>query len=165
VDSSPSEIPATPNVTLAPGSPTGPDADVLLRWRSHPVRQGGRRLVWVLAVFVIIPGALALFYGPFFGLLAFLMLAGSLGTYFLPTDYILTATGVESRFIGVPRRFRWEQFRSFYRDRHGVLLSPFPRPSRLENFRGLYLRFDGFADAVMAVVAARIIPPDAGSSP
>jgi hypothetical protein len=117
--------------------------------------------VWVVAVFIIIPGALALFYGPFFGLLGLLMLAGSLGTYFLPTDYVLTATGVESRFIGVTRRFRWGQFRSFYRDRHGVLLSPFPRPSRLENFRGLYVRFDGCADAVMAVVGAHIRPSDA----
>ena len=35
----------------------------------------------------------------------------------------------------------WSDFRSFYADRNGVLLSPFARPSRLENFRGVYVRF------------------------
>lgn len=43
-------------------------------------------------------------------------------------------------------------FRSFYPDKRGVLLSPFTRPSRLENFRGVYVRYDGNKDEVDAFV-------------
>lgn len=131
-------------------------ARVLLAWRSHPVREGGRRLAIVLSALIIFPVGLTWLYGPFYGLLAVLILGGSLLTYFLPTDYTFYSGGVESRFLGVHRRFTWQQFRSYYPDRHGVLLSPFARPSRLENFRGIYLRFDGRFSEVMAVVAGKI---------
>jgi hypothetical protein len=53
----------------------------------------------------------------------------------------------------------WTQFRSFYPDPNGVLLSPFAHPSRLENFRGIYLRYHGQADQVLRIVAERITPP------
>lgn len=148
--------PSTPSQTQDPGQ-------VLLKWRSHPVAQGGKRLWIVVAAMVVFPVGLTLLYGPFFGLLALIILGGSLGPYFLPTDYTFYAGGIESRFLGVKRRFTWDQFRSFYRDRHGVLLSPFPQPSRLENFRGIYLRFGGSAKEVMRLVSERVKPP--GDSP
>ncbi|MBI5867537.1 MAG: hypothetical protein HZB43_04485 [candidate division Zixibacteria bacterium] len=120
---------------------------------------GGKRLWIVVAALVVFPVGLTLLYGPFFGLLAVIILGGSMAPYFLPTDYTFYAGGVESRFIGVNRRFTWEQFRSFYRDRNGVLLSPFPQPSRLENFRGIYLRFGTSAEEVMRIVAERVKRP------
>ena len=150
--------------THADGSPTesaaaGVDVGTeLLRWRSHPVTRGGRRLLWVAAVLIVMPGGLLILYGPFYALLALLILGSSLGTYFLPTDYAAFAGGLESRFLGVTRRFKWGQFRSFYPDSNGVLLSPFTRPSRLENFRGLYLRFDGHQDEVLRLVRERMTP-------
>jgi hypothetical protein len=145
------------------GAPDG--GSELFRWRSHPLKQGGRRLIWVVAVVVGMPAILTVLYGLFYGLLALVILGGSLGTYFLPTDYVLYSGGVESRFLGVARRFSWAQFRSLYRDRNGVLLSPFPRPSRLENFRGLYLRFDGCEHKVMAVVAERMAKEGGQTAP
>ena len=47
----------------------------------------------------------------------------------------------------------------YYVDKSGVLLSPFIRPSRLENFRGLYVRFAGNKDEVMRIVSERIQMP------
>ena len=35
----------------------------------------------------------------------------------------------------------WKNYKSFYVDKNGILLSPFKKPSRLENFRGVYIRF------------------------
>ncbi|MEW5701330.1 MAG: hypothetical protein AB1792_03780 [Candidatus Zixiibacteriota bacterium] len=137
----------------------------LLRWRSHPVRSGGIRLVWVIVVVCGIPALLAMLYGLFFGLLGLVILGGSLGSYFLPTDFVIFERGIQSRFLRVSRSIPWTQFRSFYRDRNGVLLSPFPRPSRLENFRGLYLRFDGRREDVMALVAAHITVPGGEKAP
>jgi hypothetical protein len=132
----------------------------LLRWRYHPVREGGGRLVAVIAFLVGVPLLFGWLYGPFFVILALLILGGSLGTYFLPTNYVFYSGGLETHFIGVTRRFTWDQFRSFYPDRNGVLLSPFPVPSRLENFRGLFVRFNGNSEAVLSIVREHVPPPE-----
>jgi hypothetical protein len=151
---------------MAPDSPaatqTEPAIDPareLLRWRYHPVRDGGWRLVTVLAFLVGIPALVGWLYGPFFIVLALIILSGSLGTYFLPTEYVFYAGGVETKFLGVTRRFTWEQFRSFYPDRNGVLLSPFAAPSRLENFRGLFVRANRNRDAILAIVRDHVPTP------
>ena len=142
------------------GAATGDDpARVLYAWRSHPVRAGGRRLNIAVAALILIPTGLWVMYGAFFGLLALAILTGSLFPYFLPTDYVLYVGGLESVFLGVHRRFTWSQFRSYYPDKNGVLLSPFARPSRLENFRGVYLRFNGQPSRVMAVISERVGAP------
>ena len=135
--------------------PDDPGA-VILQWRSHPIKSGGRRLWIVAGALIVLPVGLFFLYGPFYCLLAVIILGGSLAAYFLPTDYFFYTGGLESVFLGVHRRFTWSQFRSYYRDRHGVLLSPFPQPARLENFRGIYLRFDGQTEKVMAIVADQI---------
>jgi hypothetical protein len=148
----------TANTTTEVAAADDP-ARELLRWRYHPVREGGWRLAAVVACLIGIPALVGWLYGPFFILLALVILSASLGIYFLPTHYTLFVGGLETRFLGVTRRFTWSQFRSYYPDRNGVLLSPFPRPSRLENFRGLFVRFHGNREAVMAVVHERIPPP------
>ena len=78
-------------------------------------------------------------------------------SFFLPTDFILTDAVVERRYLGINQKRKWSEFRSFYPDKNGVLLSPFVRPSRLENFRGLYLRFEDNRDQVLAVVQDKVI--------
>ena len=150
------------------GAPTTtnkvPDNDpghVLLAWRSHPAKHAGHRLWLAVGVVVIIPLGLWYLYSPFYALLGFVILGGSLTSFFLPTRYVLYAGGIESRFLGIYRRFTWDQFRSFYPDRHGVLLSPFLGPSRLENFRGVYLRFNGHKDDVLGIVRTRIATAEA----
>lgn len=153
--------PASPAQTssgdTAQGAPgEGDPGLLLLKWRSHPILQGGRRLWVVAGALFVFPVGLTLLYGPFYGVMAFMILGGSMAAYFLPTEYAFYVGGVESTFLGVHRRFTWQQFRSFYRDKNGVLLSPFPQPSRLENFRGVYLRFDGCSEQVMAIVAERV---------
>jgi len=150
------ETEKSPGTELLGRQTTIDPGQLLLKWRSHPVRHGGKRLWVVAGALVIFPVGLTVLYGPFYGFLALVILGGSMAAYFLPTDYAFYTGGVESTFLGVHRRFTWEQFRSFYRDRNGVLLSPFPQPSRLENFRGVYLRFDGCAEQVMAIVTERV---------
>jgi len=150
----------TPTATSA--DPVEDPARELLRWRYQPVREGGWRLVAVIAFLIGVPVLIGWLYGPFFVLLALVILGGSLGTYFLPTEYILYAGGLETRFLGVTRRFAWDQFRSHYPDRNGVLLSPFPAPSRLENFRGLFIRFGRNREPVLTIVRDRIPVPQQG---
>jgi hypothetical protein len=142
----------------APGAAEDPGR-LLLKWRYHPVREGGWRLAVVVGFLLGVPALIGWMYGPFFTALALVILGGSMGTYFLPTDYAFYVGGVETRFLAVTRRFKWDQFRSFYPDRNGVLLSPFPAPSRLENFRGLFVRFARNRDQVIGVIRERVLPP------
>jgi hypothetical protein len=139
-----------------PVATTDDPARLLLRWRSHPVRERSDRLLLVLGVLIGGPALLFWLYGPFFALLSIVILGGSLGSFFLPTDYALYVGGGEMRFIGINRRFTWAQFRTFYPDQYGVLLSPFTRPSRLENFRGIYVRFGRDREPIMRIVEANI---------
>ena len=131
-------------------------AQVLLSWRSHPMQTQGQRRWIAVGVVIGIPLALGVFYGAFYAALAVAILAGSLASFFLPTQYVLYTGGLESRFLGMNRRFTWDQFRSYYPDRNGVLLSPFLQPSRLENFRGFYLRYNGHSQEVMRIVTERV---------
>ena len=50
----------------------------------------------------------------------------------------------------------WDVFRSFYVDNNGVLLSPFAKPSRLENFRGVYVRFGENRSEVLDFIREKI---------
>jgi len=60
------------------------------------------------------------------------------------------------KFLFSQKEKDWTFYRSFYVDKNGVLLSPFERPSRLENFRGVYIRFHQNKDRVVEFVSSRI---------
>ncbi len=136
------------------------DEKILLTWVSHPAK--ARPVVTGLVV-IFLTILVALVYSMttslVFTVIAAVVLWGSLAQYFLPTRFELTDRGVKVRYTisGVAKE--WKLFRSYYVDKNGVLLSPFVRPSRLENFRGLYVRFAGNKDDVMAVVSKMIEKP------
>jgi hypothetical protein len=140
------------------------DERELLRWRSIPARRSWK--VSLLVVFTILglPVLLAIWYGPFFGLLGLVILGASLMPFFLPTDFILTESSVQRRYLGIDHTRKWSEFRSYYPDKNGVLLSPFPRPSRLENFRGLYIRFEDNRERVLAVIKDKVAGEQAKES-
>lgn len=59
----------------------------------------------------------------------------------MKTEYTISENGVEVRSFLSHLKKDWQYYRSFYEDKNGIFLSPFVKHSRLENFRGLYLRF------------------------
>ena len=135
-------------------------------WTVHPIRRHHRRTLFLVLVILLTMGFLWIDGGGWFwvGFSAVVLLL-AVRQYLLPTTFSLDDEGVASRFLAFKRRKAWKAFRSYYRDRNGVLLSPFPAPSRLENFRGMYLIFGDNADEVMAHVRTKIAmeggdPPD-----
>jgi len=135
-----------------------PAADTeLLSWRSVPARRSAKTTGLVVLIIIGVPVLLYVWYSPFFGLLGIVILGGSLLSFFLPTDYTLTEVAVLRRYLGIAQKRNWSEFRSFYPDKNGVLLSPFVRPSRLENFRGLYLRFERNREEVLAIVKNKVL--------
>jgi len=119
--------------------------DPVLEWVSHPARKKPVAAVLV-AIFIglVAVGIYTWTYSPLFTALASLILLGSLAGFYFPTGYRLYEDHIVVKYTITSMKKNWSAYRSFYTDRNGVLLSPFPRPSRLENFRGVYLRFGDF---------------------
>lgn len=128
----------------------------LLEWVSHPARESGRKTL-LLVVFLLLVWISVYFWaGGFWTFVAIILLAGSVSPYFAVTRYKFDANGVTVYKTFYKVQKRWSQFRSYYPDRNGVLLSPFREPSRLENFRGLYVRFSGNKDEVLDYISDNI---------
>ncbi len=141
--------------------PNGEVAEVdegeTLEWTVHPVR----RKWWVSAVVIMFIAAVgatvkALTDSEAFMALAMVILLMSLAKFFFPTKFKLSDLGVTIKTTTQTLFKEWKIYRSCYPDKKGILLSPFVEPSRLENFRGLYVMFEGNNDEVTAFVRERI---------
>jgi len=84
----------------------------------------------------------------------------SLSAYFFPTWYTLTDGGISVHTLVTKMKRPWSVYRSHWPDRNGVLLSPFPSRSRLENFRGIFIRYEGNRDEVLAFVKRYVPEPE-----
>jgi hypothetical protein len=141
-----------------PPTDTGGDkADDILQWVCHPAKKNIRITVLV-TIFLIVLVAIVYYmtYSVWFALLGAVILFGSLATFYFPTRYILSADKIIIKTNARTQEKTWAQYRSFYPDKNGVLLSPFVRPSRLENFRGVYIKFWYNKDKVVAFVERQI---------
>lgn len=128
-----------------------------IRWRSHPVVDDyPRSLLLVAAVIAVCVGVWVSFDSAGYAALAAAFLLGSLSRYFVPTEYGLDAGGASVRFLGHVRRVAWGDVRRHWVAREGVELSPFARASRLESFRGTFLRFAGNRDEVVSFVESQM---------
>jgi len=136
----------------APGN-----APVMLKWRSYPLVDDFPKslaLVGLLAGVCVLVGFA--FGGAGYGLLAAVLLGASLARYLLPTRFVLDAGGVTIRLLGHDRHVAWSQIKRISVQRAGVFLSPFERSSRLDSFRGTFLRFAGNADEVRSFVESKV---------
>jgi len=127
-----------------------------LEWVCHPAKRNMRTTILVsffIAVIVVVV-YLATDHSIWFSILAFLFLFGSLASFYFPSYYRLTEDEIIVRTKMQTNVKKWSQYRTFYADKNGVLLSPFVRPSRLENFRGIYIKFGGNRDEVVEFVRA-----------
>ena len=137
-----------------------PPAPGVIAWTAWPLRDEGPRAAVKL---VALAGIVALFFLVFgqLGWLAAVLLPVSLGKWFLPTAYELRPDALSVRFCGITRRAPWTCFRRFYSHAVGVHLSPFESPSPLDPFRGMFLRFRGNREEVVARLEKAGLKPGA----
>lgn len=83
---------------------------------------------------------------PLFYYIGMLVIIFSLITYFIPTNYALHDDYIEVYYWFVRVTRPYSDFGCYYEDKKGVMLSTFKRPSRLDPFRGLSLRFSKTQD-------------------
>lgn len=143
---------------------TSAETETTLKWTCHPLKRNKLRSIGVCVLLSII--ATLVYYGTNslgFTILGVVILFASLAKFFFPTGYTLDEKGVTIKTMTQTLTKEWSIYRTFYVDKNGVLLSPFAAPSRLENFRGLYVMFEGNRDAVVKFIEAHIRPAESAS--
>jgi len=113
-----------------------------LQWKSHPARERPLATIFVV-IFILI-----IFYFVYkisdnflMVVMAFFIFLVALTTFFFPTTYTVDQRKVTIKYLFTVKERNITAFRSVYPGQRGVLLSPFLGPTRLENFRGFYLRY------------------------
>ena len=118
------------------------DVPPTLSWTVHPIVENWRKSVLLgLFLALLLFGIYLGFQSIYVAVLSGIVLLGSLYKYFLPFHHQCEADRLIITSCCYRLERSWETFRSFYVDANGILLSPFARPTRLENFRGIYVRF------------------------
>lgn len=139
--------------TMETSLPTDKPTPPPLVWRTYPfmdnIKQGILVALFIVAVLV---GVWFWTYDLFMVGLGTFILLGSLASYFLPTRFKLDAEGAEFRRFGRGFRRTWKEFRCFYADKNGIMLSTFDTPRRMDSFRGMNIRFNKNRDIVIAYV-------------
>lgn len=137
------------------------DEGEVLEWSCHKARR--KPLLTVGVSLLILAFGIIVFYATerssAFAGLTLVILFLSLSRYFLPIRYRLTDRRIMIKTMTQTQYRDWSVFRSCYPDKNGILLSPFIQPSRLENFRGIYLLFNDNAQDVTEFVKSRIGRP------
>ena len=126
-------------------------------WVVHPLFDSPKKSVFLVSFLIFLLVGIQFLFGSLgITLLSIVFLFGSLRQYFLPFRYEVYNNQITvSSFLSKQDR-AWNEFRSYYVDQHGILLSPFPKPSRLENFRGIYVRFGLDRSMVLDLIQSTI---------
>ena len=114
---------------------------VKFEWIIHPLKANWK--VSSLLIIFLLALCISIYFS--FNSLAFFVLSiaflfGSLSSFFLPTKYILQEDCILVKSLLRKQSRQWDSFKRFYPDKNGVFLSPFSHKTRLENFRGLYVK-------------------------
>ena len=139
-----------PNPDISESHEDGP----VLEWSTHPMRLHPRKTV-LAVVAILASGAMvyvATDYSKILTVFTLVVLFMSLAKFFLRTRYIMNAHGLIVRTTTQKIEKPWSMYRSFYTDKNGLLLSPFAEPTRLENFRGIFILFNNNRDEVVEFV-------------
>ncbi len=116
-------------------------------WTSLPISDESR-----LKTFILFSVVFSIFFSVWYtfslayAITALVMLFISFSRYFFPTSYEINENGVTVSFLLLTRRHNWNTYLRYTIHRNGIFLTPFKKQSRLENFRGDFLRFNNTID-------------------
>lgn len=116
----------------------------MLSWRYHPASKNKLKAALAIAA-ILLFGLFVWWYTQLviFAVLAAVILTASLGVFFFSTKYTLTEKDLTVEFLGAKQVKKWESFIRAEPDKNGIFLSPFVRKGFLENYRGIFMRYNG----------------------
>lgn len=135
-----------------------PEVKPLYEWVFHPAKANWLVTALVTTfLFLLLVIVYWLTESRFFTFVGTLVLVGSMRSFYFPTTYQLFEDRIKVTYTISSLNKPWDIYRSVYPERNGVFLSTFTRPSRLENFRGLFLKY-GNADPerILSIVENKI---------
>jgi hypothetical protein len=126
--------------------------DTSLTWTLHLAREHPAKLALCLGAgaFAAAAGFMAL--GSLGAAAVSAVMLGATADFLFPVRFELTPDGAVCKTLLKRSRIAWNQVSRCYLDNDGVKLSPLDRVSRLEAFRGVYLRFAGNRDQVIEAI-------------
>jgi hypothetical protein len=143
--------------------PTSPAAAPPLdfEWRVHPFAESRPKAILSIVAPLAMSALIHWWLGSWlWTTLGLALLISAEFPFFLRSDCRFDSQGASLRRAGATVGKKWDQIKSYYPDKNGVLLSPFARPFWLENFRGLYLPFGRHRQEVLHYLGSKLGPPD-----
>jgi hypothetical protein len=121
---------------------TGDSSDESLSWVVRPYEDAPQKrwVVFGAALLALLAGVF-LIRIPLLGLLGFGMILASTMDYWLGSSFRVDARGARSRTGASVTEIEWPAVKRAIVEDNGVKLSPLEPGSKLEQFRGVFLRF------------------------
>ena len=114
----------------------------IYEWISFPFIDFPLSAAFVLAFFLLAAVFVySITLNLFWVLLSMIFLFSSLFSFFVPTYYEFYDDHVFVKVLVFKRERKYNEFKCFYADKKGVMLSTFNRPRGLDRFRGQSIRF------------------------
>lgn len=137
--------------------PTDVNDKLPLTWTTHPLVENPSKGVLGTVLVATVVWVVHISFGELhFTILAIIFLLGSLRQFFFPTTYTLTANSVKIQGLIFPDERPWSKFRRVIKYNDQALLTPMARPTRLDAYRGVYIRFHGNRDEVLDIIEQKI---------
>jgi hypothetical protein len=150
-DLAPSDRQHMPIQASKPAASTVED-QAILSWTVHLACTQPAKSIVSVAFICAATTAGCFVAGPFAAGLVAAALVASLADFLFPVRYVITRDKASCKMLAKGTEIRWADVKRCYLDNCGVKLSPLDRVSRLEAFRGVYLRFAGNKDEVIEIV-------------
>ncbi|MCS6950713.1 MAG: hypothetical protein RMM06_05310 [Armatimonadota bacterium] len=131
-----------------------PTSQHTLQWTIHLLRRHPEK-AWKAGAVMLLASVLVgvAFRSVGMGVLALVLLWLATRDYWLPVRYYVSDKGAGVRYLGAVYDITWDRVRYVTTTTEGVKLSPLPPRSRLEPFRGVYLRFADNREQVLEAIA------------
>ena len=118
-----------------------------LKWRVHPlIDESYLKSFALLGCLVLFPILFYYVLAPFYCALTFIFLFISFRKYLFPVTIILDDSGIYLNYSIIEVHKSWNYYLRCCKLDSGIFLSPQKVPSRLDNFRGLYIKFSPTID-------------------
>lgn len=128
-----------------------------MAWTVYVGAQMPRQRLVVAAITIVVAFAGYLFLGGILGaIVGIVVMVASTAELFMPINYRLDGTDARAHCGFNVTAIRWENVKRLIDTPEGVRLSPLEKSSRLDAFRGVYLRFSGNRDEVLGKIAELI---------
>ncbi|MGQ9454535.1 MAG: hypothetical protein ACUVT8_02700 [Armatimonadota bacterium] len=131
---------------------TLPTEPIIIAWTVHLAPTNRAKLLTTLVCILIAAVAAGYVIGIIGSIAVIFALASSLSEFLFPVTYEITPSKAVCKMLFKRSEIKWSQVKKCYIDEEGIKLSTIGRPSRLEAFRGIYLRFNDNRDHVIEAV-------------